>query len=416
VQESLEPRTNWAGNVRFGARHFHRPASIEELRHVVGTAGGVRPLGTGHSFNRIADGTDTMVSVDGLPAECDIDAAAGVARVSAGLRYGEVAVRLHAAGWALPNLGSLPHISVAGACATGTHGSGDANGCLATSVVGLELVTADGDLLTTAGVDGAAVGLGALGVVTHLRLRLVPSFEVAQHVYDGVPVPDDPATVDELFGAGYSVSLFTRWTGAAENQAWVKRRAGQDRPVPQRWLGGTLADGPRHPVPGASPEFCSAQLGEPGPWYERLPHFRLEFTPSAGDELQSEYLVPRDRAVEAIRAVAAMGDRISPVLHVSELRTVAADDLWLSPAYRRDSLAVHFTWRSEAVAVATVLAEVERRLSPLGARPHWGKLFGMPMADVRGRYERFDDFAALVRRLDPAGKFRNAWLADLLGD
>jgi xylitol oxidase len=335
-----------------------------------------------------------------------------VVRVAGGQRYGEVAVRLHAAGWALPNLGSLPHISIAGACATGTHGSGDRNGGLATAVVGQELVTADGTLVVLDDVTGTAIHLGALGVVTHLVLQLRPTFDVTQHVFDDVPLPDSPDGVDELFGAGYSVSLFTRWTGPG--QVWLKRTADDSRPAPSRWLGGTRAQLPRHPVPGMPAGSCTQQLGVPGPWYERLPHFRLEFTPSAGDELQSEYLVPRDRAAEAIAAIWAVSDRIAPVVHISELRTVAADELWLSPSYRRDSLAIHFTWIKDIEAVAPVMAAVEAQLRPLAARPHWGKLFTIPAGTVRGGYERFDDFAALVRRLDPDGKFRNPWLDTFL--
>jgi xylitol oxidase len=407
--------TNWAGNIRFGAERVHRPTTLAQLQDVVGSAPRVRPLGTGHSFNPIADSRHDLVTIMDLPEECDIDSTRRIARVAGGMRYGDVAARLQSAGWALPNLGSLPHISVAGACATGTHGSGDGNGCLATSVVGLELVTAAGEL---AGVDdpaGAAVGLGALGVVTHLSLGLVPTFNIAQYVYEGVALPADLDVVDELFGAGYSVSLFTRWSAPTDNQVWLKRRADDDAVTARMWLGGTLADGPRHPIAGMPAEFCTPQLGQPGPWLERLPHFRPQFNPSAGDELQSEYLIPRERAVDALNALSAIGERIAAVLHVSELRTVAGDELWMSPAYRRDSLAVHFTWIKDTEAVAPVMAAVEERLWPLEARPHWGKLWAAPMASVAARYDRLGDFAALVRRHDPTGTFTNPFLDSLIG-
>jgi xylitol oxidase len=400
----MPPEVNWAGNVRFRARRRHRPSSVAQLRSTVAASDAVRVLGTGHSFNDIADTTGDLISVAGLPPEVDIDPARATVRVAAGLRYADVAPRLHAAGWALPNLGSLPHISIAGACATGTHGSGDGNGNLATSVCGLELVDAAGDVLVPDDVRPWVVGLGVLGVVTHLTLRLVPSFEIAQYVYDDVPLPLRDDDLAELFSAAYSVSLFTRWTGRG-NQVWVKRRdAG---PVPRRWLGGTLADGARHPIPGAPAADCTPQLGVPGPWHERLPHFRPEATPSAGDELQSEYLVPRDRAAQALAALAVVGERLASVLHVSELRTVAADELWLSPSYRRDCLAIHFTWVNDAAAVAPVMALVEDRLAPFDPRPHWGKLFGY--SSMRERYERFDDFVELARQHDRTGKFRNPW-------
>jgi xylitol oxidase len=408
------PATNWAGNVTFQARQIHRPSSVDELCEVVAASDRLRPLGTTHSFNDIADTTADQVSVAGLPPEIDIDSARATVRVAGGLRYGEVAAHLHRAGWAWANLGSLPHISVAGACATGTHGSGDGNGNLATAVVALDLVTAAGEPVSVDDPRGAAVGLGALGVVTHLTLRVVPTFEVAQVVYDGMALPTSDAEFNEVFSAGYSVSLFTDWAGRSPNQLWLKRLAEKAGPWPAPWLGAVPADGPRHPVARMPTGHCTQQLGVPGPWYERLPHFRLEFTPSAGDELQSEYVVAREHAVAALAAVHEIRDRVAAVLHISELRTIAADELWLSPSYQQDSLAIHFTWVKDPVAVAPVMAEVERRLAPWRPRPHWGKLFATPPADLRERYPRFNDFADLVRRLDPTGKFRNAWLDALL--
>ncbi|ROT26825.1 D-arabinono-1,4-lactone oxidase [Micromonospora sp. HM5-17] len=406
--------TNWAGNITFDAARLHRPGSVADLRAMVAGSDRIRALGTGHSFNRIADTTGDLVSVAGLPPVVEIDHDRAQVTVSAGLRYGEVAARLHEAGLALHNLGSLPHISVAGAVATGTHGSGLANGSLATAVAAVELVTADGELRTlTRDTDrddllGAVVGLGALGVVTRLTLDLVPTFDVAQYVYDDLPWARIATDQAELFGAGYSVSLFTDWAGRRFNQVWVKRRVDAGAPEPEpRWLDATLADAPRHPVPGMPAVHCTPQLGVPGPWHTRLPHFRLEFTPSSGAELQSEYFVARHHLVEALAALEDIADRIAAVLQISEIRTVAADELWLSPAYRRDSAALHFTWVADAEAVQPVIAAIEERLAPYAARPHWGKLFGVPPEALRDRYPRYADFAALTRRYDPTGKFRN---------
>ncbi|MEO3817220.1 FAD-binding protein [Plantactinospora sp. B24E8] len=404
--------TNWAGNITFAAARLHRPASVAELQAVVAASDRVRPLGTGHSFNRIADTSGDLVSVAGLPSTVEIDHGRSQVTVAAGLRYGEFVARLHEAGFALHNLGSLPHISVAGAVATATHGSGLTNGNLATAVAALELVTADGELRTLTRDDddfpGAVVGLGALGVVTRLTLDLVPTFEVSQYVHDNLPWHRIASDQEELLGAGYSVSLFTDWTGPRVNQVWVKRRTdvGGEPPQP-RWLDATLADGPRHPVPGMSAVHCTEQLGVPGPWHARLPHFRLEFTPSSGEELQSEYFVDRRHLVEALAALEEIGDRIAAVLQISEIRTVAADELWLSPAYRRDSVALHFTWIADTGAVLPVLDAIEQRLAPYDARPHWGKLFGVPPEVLRERYDRYADFVALARRYDPTGKLRN---------
>jgi alditol oxidase len=407
-------RTNWAGNVTFGAARIHRPDSITQVRQLVAGADRARALGTGHSFNPIADTTGDQVSLVDLPAAFSVDADRSRVTVSAATTYGQLAPRLHQAGYALANLGSLPHISIAGACATGTHGSGDGVGNLATAVTALELVTADGDLLTldrdrpadqpTFG--GAVVGLGALGVVVSLTLAIEPTYQVSQYVYDDLPTGVLDGHFDEIFGRGYSVSLFTDWLHGTFNQVWVKHRvSGAHRAeADPRWLGARLADGPRHPVPGMDPAACTTQLGRPGPWHERLPHFRLDFTPSAGRELQSEFMVPRTRAVEAIRAIEAISDVVAPVVQISEVRTIAADELWLSPCYRRDSVGLHFTWIDDQAVVEPVLALVEERLEPFDPRPHWGKLFTVSPA---ARYERMADFGRLRRDLDPTGKFGN---------
>ncbi|HEU5471514.1 MAG TPA: FAD-binding protein [Actinophytocola sp.] len=396
---------NWAGNVSFGARRLHRPGSVEELCRVVAEADRVRPLGTAHSFNHIADTPGDLVSVAGLPPVVEIDSDRSQVRVAAGLRYGEFAGRLHAAGFALPNLGSLPHISVGGACATATHGSGVGNGNLATAVSALELVTADGSVRTVrrdADPDfpGMVVGLGALGVVTHLTLELVPSFEIRQYVFDGLPHPELFTRFDEVLGLAYSVSLFTDWRHPVVDQVWVKQRGAEPPELPA-----TPADGPRHPVPGMPVENCTQQLGVPGPWHERLPHFRLEFTPSSGEELQTEYFVPRSQALDAFQAVHRLAHLVAPVLHISEIRTIAADDLWLSPCHGRDSVAFHFTWIRDADAVLPVIAAVGDALAPFAPRAHWGKLFVHS-----GHYDRLPDFRALIERYDPAGKFHNEFL------
>jgi alditol oxidase len=417
-------RTNWAGNVTFGAVDFHRPATLGRLQAVVARAGRIRVLGTGHSFNDVADSPGgAQVSLAGLPSATEVDSAARVARVSAGLSYAEIAGRLDEKGFALRNLASLPHISVAGACATATHGSGVANRNLATAITGLDLVTADGDLVpirrSDDGFDGALVHLGALGVVVSLLLEVVPSFDVSQRVYEGLPldVLDDHFT--DVMAGGYSVSLFTDWRAPRLTQIWIKQRVGDPAnpwPLDQApWFTATPAPAARNPVPGLPPDACTQQLGVPGPWYARLPHFRPEFTPSVGDELQSEYLLPVEHAVPALHALNRVRDRLAPVLRICEIRVVAADELWLSPCYRRDSVALHFTWVPDTAAVLPVVTLTERQLAPFAARPHWGKIFTTPPGTLRSSYQRLPDFLDLARRYDPAGKFRNAYTHRYLG-
>jgi alditol oxidase len=410
-------RTNWAGNVTFGAERFHRPASVGELQGIVAASTRVHALGTGHSFNRLADTPGDLVTVAGLPRVIEVDTANDAVTVSAGLPYGEVAAELNRAGRALPNLASLPHISVAGACATGTHGSGDGNGGLATAVSAAQMVTADGDLVTMSRradpgrFPGMVVALGALGIVTRVTLDTVPAFDVRQHVYEGLAYEQVTGHFGEIMSAAYSVSLFTDWRAPRICQAWLKRRADAVSPPPEPgWMGSRPAGGPRHPVPGMPAANTTEQLGVPGPWHERLPHFRPEFTPSAGDELQSEFLLPREQAASALLALDQIAGRLAPVTQISEIRTVAADDLWLSPSYLQDSVAFHFTWVSDWPAVQPVLTQAEERLMALQARPHWGKLFTAGAAELSGRYPRLPDFRRLMRERDPSGKFRNDFL------
>lgn len=405
--------SNWAGNVTYGARRVHRPSSVPEVQALVAASGRIRALGSRHSFSHLADTEDDLVDLSGLPPVIDIDPAASTVTVAAGVRYGEVATRLHAAGYALPNLASLPHISVAGACATATHGSGVGNGNLATAVRALEVVTGTGDVVT---VDRDAdrdrfratvVGLGALGIVTSLTLDIVPAFDVRQHVYEDLPFKRLETSFAEIAACAYSVSLFTDWAGERVNQIWVKQRVGDPDPdIPDA----RPASAPRHPIAGMPAGFCTEQLGVPGPWHERLPHFRIEFTPSSGEELQSEYFVPRTYAVPALAALQSVRDRVAPILHICEIRTVAADQLWLSPAYGRDSVAIHFTWVKNEPAVTAVLPMIEERLAPFRVRPHWGKLFTMDPEVLAGRYERLARFRSLREQYDPDGTFRNAFV------
>ncbi|MFC0626604.1 FAD-binding protein [Kribbella deserti] len=402
--------TNWAGNVEFSAGELVRCASVAEVQEAVASAERVRVLGSGHSFNRIADTTGTLISVAGLPPVVEVDTAARQVNVSAGLRYGEVTERLHAAGLALHNLGSLPHISIAGACATGTHGSGDTNGTLASAVAAIDLVRADGSLIRVRRGEpdfpGSVLALGALGVVVGLTLDAVPAFDVRQFVYDDLPLDRLGSDLDAIWSSAYSVSAFTDWQRPVA-QIWRKALADQE-PLEPGWLGSTPADGPRHPVPGMPATYSTEQLGVPGPWFERIPHFQLRFTPSTGEELQSEYFVPREVAPAAFEAIAALGPRMAGLLQISEIRTIAAEDLWLSPSQGRDTVALHFTWVREPEAVQQVVEAIEQVLAPFGARPHWGKVFAME--SPRELYDHAKDFAELLERSDPAGKFRNDFL------
>ncbi len=378
----------------------------------------LRVLGSRHSFNGIADSTEDLISLEHLNQVISLDRENYTVTVEGGVRYGPFCEYLYLEGFALHNLASLPHISVAGACATATHGSGNKNGNLATAVVALEIVTANGDVITLSYEEhadqfqGAVVGLGGLGAVTKLTLKIEPTFEMSQTLYENLALPELTNHFDEITDSAYSVSLFTDWQNASFNQVWLKQRVADSdiETSASNFFGATPATRDLHLIGTLSAENCTEQMGIPGAWYERLPHFKMDFTPSSGEELQTEYLIPRQYAVAAIETVNHIRGQIAPLLQISEIRTVAADTLWMSPCYGQPCVALHFTWKMDWGAVRQLLPLLEEQLAPFQARPHWGKLFTMPPEQVRSLYVKLPDFQDLLRHYDPQGKFRNAFL------
>ncbi len=405
---------NWAGNIAYSAARLHEPGSVEELQEIVRKARKARALGSRHSFNRIADTDADLISMRRFDRVLDVDAAARTATVEGGITYGALSPHLHRHGLALANLASLPHISVVGAVSTATHGSGVGNRNLAAAVRSMRLVTANGETVRISrgddGFEGSVVSLGALGVVAEVTLDLEPAYEVRQDVFLDLPFARLVENFDALAAAGYSVSFFTSWRGNSVDQMWVKSRADRPFEFDPAIFGIGPAEKAYHPISTMSAESCTQQLGVPGPWHERLSHFRSEFTPSAGEELQSEYFVPRSRAADALMAIRELQDDLAPLLLVCETRTVAADDLWLSHNYRQDSVGLHFTWRQDWPAVSAVLPLIEARLEPFKPRAHWGKLFTLDPDAVEASYERLPEFRRLAERLDPAAKFSNPFV------
>src|SRR5712664_320658 len=409
--------TNWAGNLEYSTDRLYTTSSLEQVRSYVKKQSKLKVLGTRHCFNNIADSTDNFLSLKSMDSMVALDAQAHTVTVDAGITYGQLSPYLHNKGFALHNLASLPHISVAGACSTATHGSGEKNGNLATAVSGLEFVTATGELVKMSRQDGeafqgAVVGLGAIGVITRLTLDILPTFVMRQYVYENLPLDEVKEHFDAIESSAYSVSLFTDWQKQRMNEVWIKSRVegGHAFDAGPIFFGAKLATRNLHPIAELSAENCTEQMGVPGPWFERLPHFRMGFTPSAGKELQSEYFVPRQHAVEAILAVERQRDQISPSLLISEIRTVAADGLWLSPCYKQPCVTIHFTWKPDWPAVSKLLPVIEKELAPFNARPHWGKLFNTSPAALRSIYEKLPDFIQLSTKYDPHGKFRNEFL------
>ena len=419
-------QTNWATNIVYSTKVLHEPLSVEELQALLKSQlQNVTAAGTGHTFNLIADNLHNRLSLRLLPRMLHLDAHKGTVTVDAGAKYDELCPFLHRHGFALHNLASLTQLSVAGACSTAVHGSGDRNGNLATAVSALELATAGGALVHLSRhahgdtFPGAVVGLGALGIITRITLDIQPAFTVRQFVYENLPMSQLVENFDAIMSGGYTVSLFTDWQENRIYQLWIKIRDDTSFPAspssnpnsaPEFYFGAKLQTENVNIVRDLPALLCTEQMGAPGPWHERLPHFRVGFLPGVGEELQSEYFVPRRFAVAAILAMERLRDEISPVLFESEIRTVAADDLWLSPCYGRDSVAIHFCWRNQWDAVRRLLPKIERELAPFDPRPHWGKLFAMAPHEVRAKYAKMEAFRNLAATWDPTCKFRNAFL------
>src|SRR5947208_4774492 len=410
---------NWAGNLEYSTARLYSASSLEQVCSYVKKQNKLKVLGTRHCFNNIADSTDNFLSLRPLDKMVALEPEAHTVTVDAGMTYGQLSPLLHSKGFALHNLASLPHISIAGAINTATHGSGERNGNLATAVSALEIVTADGAVVKLSRRQdgeaflGAVVGLGAVGVITKVMLDIQPTYMMRQYVYENLPLSAVKDHFDDIQASGYSVSLFTDWQNQRINEVWIKSRIEEGRAFEAgpEFFGAKLATRNVHPIVELSAENCTEQMGVLGPWYERLPHFRMGFTPSAGKELQSEYFVPRQHAVEAILAVERLRDQVSPHLLISEIRAIAADQLWMSPCYEQPSVTIHFTWKQDWPAVSKLLPIIEKELAPFHPRPHWGKLSTMSPAALKDAYEKLPDFIQLCKKFDPHGKFRNEFLS-----
>jgi len=412
-----EKLKNWAGNLEYSTSKIDYPKSVEEVQQLVKKYSKLKVLGTRHCFNTIADSKYNFISLREMKKIVSLDANAKTVTVEGGIKYGELCPWLNDKGFALHNLASLPHISVAGAITTATHGSGVKNKNLCGPVEALEIVTADGDVINLLKKDGekfyaAVVGLGAIGVITKVTLNIQPTFMMRQWVYIKMPLQQIKEHFDEIVSSGYSVSLFTDWQNESINEVWIKSLVddASNAEAKKDFFGAAPATKNVHPIIELPAENCTEQMGVPGTWYERLPHFKMGFTPSSGKELQAEYFVPHEHAVEAIQAIQKMGKEIGPHLFISEIRTIDADDFWMSTCYKQPSVTIHFTWKQEWNAVSKLLPAIEKELAPFNAKPHWGKLFTMSPSTLASRHQKMNDFKKVVAEFDSKGKFRNEFL------
>ena len=401
---------NWSKNVDFNDKSYLQPTSLAELQELIRTNPKVRARGTAHCFNEIANTSSVALNLARMPKTIDVDPVKKSVCVAAGLTYGELAPLLHAQGWALSNMASLPHISIAGSISTGTHGSGIKNQNLANQVLSFDMVTAESEVRhidrANPAFNALVIGLGLGGVVYQYELRVEESFQIRQVVYPEIPLDILQRNFDSIMGSAYSVSYFTDWSSSQVGNLWCKFRDGEV--IPESIGGCAQANKKFHPIPSVDPVACTEQLGATGDWHERLSHFKLDFTPSVGEEIQTEFFVDRKDAAAAIEAVSQLGAEITPLLWITELRTIAADNLWLSGAFERDTLAIHFTWKKDD-AIYPVIEKVEAALRPFNYRPHWGKVFTADAQFLKSVYPKINEFKALVEALDPTSKFENSF-------
>lgn len=414
--KKADPRTNWAGNLTYSTDNLHIPKNVEELQEAIKKCKKVRALGTKHCFNTIADSKENQISTEAFNKIIGLDKEKNTVTVEAGIKYGEMCKYLDDNGFALHNLASLPHISVAGACATSTHGSGIKNGSLATAVSAIEFVNGKGELVTltreSSGEEfgAAVVNLGALGIATKITLDVQPTFKMKQVVYQNLPMSALEKNFEAIMSGGYSVSLFTDWRNKNVSEVWVKSKAEDMKEVAPEYFGAKLATKNLHPIEALDPVNCTDQMGVEGPWYERMPHFKMGFTPSSGKELQSEYFVAFEHAYEGFMAIEKLNEKVAPHLFITEVRAIAADELPMSPFYKKTCVAFHFTWKQEVEAVMALLPEIEEALAPFAPRPHWGKIFTLKPAVLQSRIEKLADFKKIMEKHDPEGKFRNEFI------
>lgn len=421
--KKAEPRTNWAGNLTYSTDNLHTPKTVVELQEIIKKCKKVRGLGTKHCFNKIADSTENQISTAEFNKIISLDKTKNTVTVEAGIKYGELCKYLDDNGYALHNLASLPHISVAGACATSTHGSGIKNGSLATAVAALELVNGKGEVVNLSREkDGdeflaAVVSLGALGIITKMTLDLQPTFKMKQVVYQNLPIAELEKNFEAIMSGGYSVSLFTDWSNKNVSEVWIKSKAEDMKDIAPEYFGAKLATKNLHPIEALDPINCTEQMGAEGPWYERMPHFKMGFTPSSGKELQSEFFVAFENAYAGLMAIEKLHKKVSPHLLITEVRAIAADDLWMSPFYKKTCVAFHFTWKQEVEAVMQLLPEIEAALAPFSPRPHWGKIFTLRPSVLQARIEKLAEFKKIMQKHDPDGKFRNEFIdTNLFGE
>ena len=429
---------NWAKTVYYN-HTIHYPKTVEEIQHILQYHAKIRVLGSMHSFNNITklpqEFNGVYISMSNMNQVIKCCRGERVT-IQPGITFGELGEYLHERNFGFHNMASLPHITVGGAISTGTHGAGVFNGNLASHVMQVKLISADGKLRTyRIGQDPEfqhiPVSFGLAGIIVEIELDIVPDYDIQQCIYENLPFNTiKKSDYKTAFSSAYSFSIFTQWKNRKFTSIWAKYRLRKGRNGNEESI---MIDCPDmnkikpssnkvHPLPGGDTSFVSGGIGknykEPG--YVGLPHFLMEGVPSQGEELQSEYFVSShmfDVVIEVLFHHFEENPKLYDLLYVSEMRFVAGDKLTLSPQHvLGSSIGFHFTWKKEFDQVVDALKGIENVLKPYNALPHMGKLFTMTGRELEGKYgqRNLRAFQSFVAPLDPLKKFVNPFLQNLI--
>jgi len=424
---------NWSGYVSCPQARVVTPGTHDELvatlREAARAGLPVRMAGGGHSFTPLVASTGLIVSLDGLQGIVAVDPQARVARVRAGTRLWALGGALAEHGLAMENLGDINVQSIAGATSTGTHGTGIAFGNLATQIVGLSFVQADGSEIAASATEnadlfqGGRIGLGSLGVISEISLALVPAYRLRLE-RDRMDLEECLVRADELVARNRNFEFY--WmphTDVVQTKAWNITDAPADRHDWKRWANDVLLEnaafgalcGLGKAVPALCPplgRFCASLFSRS----EQVDasHSMLA-TVRAVRFNEMEWSLPAARGADALREIRALiARREFPLMFPLEYRWVRGDDLWLSPNHGRDSvhISVH---QYRGMPFQRYFDAVQAICLNHGGRPHWGKVHSLKGRQLAALYPRWDDFLALRERMDPAGRYLSPYMRELFG-
>uniref|UniRef100_A0A915D0Y3 FAD-binding PCMH-type domain-containing protein n=1 Tax=Ditylenchus dipsaci TaxID=166011 RepID=A0A915D0Y3_9BILA len=418
------PLLNWGGNFNFSTQDIKYPTTTAGVQQLVKECKGkIRPVGTRHSFSEIANTNDTLICLVHMNLILSVDPSVPSVTVQAGITYTDLIPFLQSIGLAIPMMASLGEISIAGAINTAVHGSGAGIGNLATQVLGLQMVLADGSVVqyskgqNDTELAAATVGLGALGIVTQVTLQAQPTYNLAINVFENMDMSVLDTQLYNITHSGYAINMWSTFgTPGVLDQVWITTKVDSNGVnaygnVSQLY-GAPAATAQSSPIAALPPTYVVPQMGIVGPYYERLTDYDLGLSGQEGQQTQSEYYVDFDDFVPALKALQTLSAEINAVVYVALFRITEKDELWMSPQYKKTTMAIHFSWQPKLDQVMALLPKIEAALAPFNPIPHWGKLYTLKPEQYLPLLPKYPEWREQVELHDPTHKFRNKWLEE----